>query len=69
MGYKEEWRMGADDMKEFKDAQIDALRTELKKKDNLLEWFNFFVDFIEEVDPSLYNEACEYADNWSGDGI
>ena len=28
-----------------------------------LEWFNYFVDYIQEIDSNLYNQACEYADN------
>lgn len=27
-----------------------------------LEWYNCFVDYIQEQDPNLYNKACEYAD-------
>lgn len=27
-----------------------------------LDWFNDFVDFIQESNSNLYNEACEYAD-------
>jgi hypothetical protein len=27
-----------------------------------LEWYNYFVDYIQEVDRNLYNKACEYAD-------
>ena len=26
-----------------------------------LEWYNYFVDYILEQDPNLYNKACEYA--------
>ena len=28
-----------------------------------LAWFNHFVDYVNQVDPNLYNEACEYSDN------
>jgi hypothetical protein len=28
-----------------------------------LKWYNHFVDYINQVDSSLYNEGCEYADN------
>ena len=27
-----------------------------------LDWFNHFVDFIQDVDSNLYDQACEYAD-------
>lgn len=39
---------------------------EKNNKENLneqvLEWFNHFVDYVGNVDSNLYNEACEYAD-------
>jgi len=38
----------------------------LKKHNKLkqqLEWYNHFVDYINQVDSSQYNQACEYADN------
>ncbi len=28
-----------------------------------LEWYDNFVDYIQELNPNLYNDACEYADN------
>ena len=28
-----------------------------------LAWFNHFVDYVNQVDPNIYNEACEYSDN------
>ena len=34
-----------------------------KPKPNPLNWFNHFVDYIENTDSNLYNQACEYADN------
>jgi hypothetical protein len=27
-----------------------------------LEWYNNFVDFIQDVDDNLYDDACKYAD-------
>ena len=27
-----------------------------------LQWFNHFVDYVGNVDPNMYNNACEYAD-------
>jgi hypothetical protein len=35
------------------------------KKENteqVLQWFNHFVDYIGNINSNLYNEACEYAD-------
>jgi len=28
-----------------------------------LKWYNYFVDYIQEQNPNLYNNACEYADS------
>ena len=27
-----------------------------------LDWYDDFVDYVQETMPNLYNEACEYAD-------
>lgn len=32
------------------------------KEEQVLRWFNLFVDYVEIKDRNLYNEACEYAD-------
>jgi hypothetical protein len=32
------------------------------KEEQVLRWFNLFVDYVESYDSNLYNEACEYAD-------
>ena len=40
--------------------KLDAYK---KPKPNPLDWFNHFVDYIENTDRNLYNQACEYADN------
>jgi len=29
----------------------------------LYEWFNNFVDYVENIDSNIYNEACKYADD------
>ena len=29
----------------------------------VLKWYDLFVDYIENADHNLYDEACEYADN------
>lgn len=39
----------------------------LSKLENLpkidpLNWFNYFVDYVGNADPDIYNSACEYAD-------
>jgi len=36
---------------------------ETKNMEKQLQWFNHFVDYVNQVDPNLYNEACEYSDN------
>lgn len=33
-----------------------------KRNESKLEWYNNFVDFVEEYDDGIYNDACEYAD-------
>jgi hypothetical protein len=33
-------------------------RTDLK----VLDWFNYFTDYIQETNNNLYNQACKYAD-------
>lgn len=31
--------------------------------EQVLQWFNYFVDYVESMNNNLYNEACEYADS------
>jgi len=31
-------------------------------KDEVIEWFDKFTDYIAMVDINLYEEACDYAD-------
>ena len=33
-------------------------RTDLK----VLDWFNYFTDYIQETNINLYNQACKYTD-------
>ena len=35
---------------------------ELENVANLFEWFNNFVDYVQDNHRNIYNEACEYAD-------
>mgnify|MGYP003661813773 CR=1 FL=1 len=35
--------------------------------EDTLEWYDLFVDYIEESNINLYNDACEYADNQKKD--
>tara|TARA_R100000315_G_scaffold44202_1_gene19735 strand:+ start:511 stop:711 length:201 start_codon:yes stop_codon:yes gene_type:complete len=35
----------------------------MKDKDKIIQWYDHFVDYVNQVDPNLYNEACEYSDN------
>ena len=35
----------------------------MKNKDKIIQWYDHFVDYVNQVDPNLYNEACEYSDN------
>ncbi len=34
----------------------------MEKLKHQLEWFNFFVDYVQENNSNIYNSACEYAD-------
>jgi len=34
-----------------------------KNTEQVLQWFNHFVDYIGNINSNLYNEACEYADS------
>ena len=47
------------------------MRYRIKDKQQVIDWFNNFADFIEESDNDLYNEAIEFADDmeikfWKG---
>tara|TARA_R100000808_G_C2136553_1_gene144842 strand:- start:1004 stop:1228 length:225 start_codon:yes stop_codon:yes gene_type:complete len=42
---------------------LKEVKQKLEKQKLDLEWYNLFVDYIQNVHPNLYNEACEYADN------
>jgi len=35
----------------------------MKDKDKIIQWYDHFVDYVNQVDPNIYNEACEYSDN------
>jgi hypothetical protein len=41
----------------------------MSEREDILEWYNNFVDYIEEIDINLYNEACEYADKKEEDEV
>lgn len=42
-------------MEKFKDARISAMGKQL-------QWHDFFMEYVQEVNINMYNEACEYAD-------
>ena len=57
----EEWQPDNDSCQ----ASIDNLETAVSQlRDNAL-WLNKFIDYVEEQRPNTYNEACEYADEYS----
>ena len=31
------------------------------------DWYEYFTDYIQEIDHNKYNQACEYADNKTKD--
>ena len=35
----------------------------MKDNDKIIKWYDHFVDYVNQVDPNIYNEACEYSDN------
>ncbi len=43
--------------------QLDMALHINKSNVEKLEWYDDFVDYIKELNPNLYNDACEYADN------
>ena len=45
---------------EYANSQPNENELTMEKQ---LAWFNHFVDYVNQVDPNIYNEACEYADN------
>jgi hypothetical protein len=42
-------------MEKFKDARISAMSKQL-------QWYDFFMEYVQEVDINMYNKAFEYAD-------
>jgi len=36
---------------------------EIINNKKLIAWFNDFANYIQEVKPNIYNEACDFADN------
>ena len=43
-------------MEEYSLEELEELRSQI-------EWYNYFVDYIQRCNINLYNEACEYSDN------
>ena len=41
---------------------IEALQTENKNLKQRLDWYNDFVDYVEQQSNNIYNEACVHAD-------
>jgi len=39
------------------------MRYRIKDKQQVIDWFNNFADYIENLDSSLYQDAIEYADD------
>ncbi len=42
-------------MEKFKDARISAMSKQL-------QWYDLFMEYVQEVDINMYNKASEYAD-------
>ena len=66
MGYTEKWRLNARDLEEERN-DLDYANSQPNENELTMEkqlaWFNHFVDYVNQVDPNIYNEACEYSDN------
>jgi len=45
---------------EYANSQPNENELTMEKQ---LAWFNHFVDYVNQVDPNIYNQACEYSDN------
>tara|TARA_R100000654_G_scaffold33723_1_gene58989 strand:- start:700 stop:915 length:216 start_codon:yes stop_codon:yes gene_type:complete len=41
---------------------IEALQTENKNLKQRLDWYNDFVDYVQQQSNNIYNEACVHAD-------
>ena len=39
------------------------MRYRIKDKQQVINWFNNFADYVEEGDNTLYQDAIEYADD------
>jgi len=39
------------------------MRYRIKDKQQVIDWFNNFADWVESQDYDLYEQACEYADD------
>ena len=46
--------------------QLDMALHINKSNVELLDWYDFFIDYIQENNINLYNQACEYADKQYG---
>ena len=40
----------------------ENIMEENEENSSKIEWYDLFVDFVYAKNPSLYNDACEYAD-------
>jgi hypothetical protein len=63
---KEDVLMYQEDAHNYYNEKYDEIETLYQNlivpKINPLDWFNHFVDYMQEQDPDMYNKACEYAD-------
>ena len=39
------------------------MRYRIKNKQLVIDWFNNFADYVEQIDSALYQDAIEYADD------
>jgi|TARA_R100000482_G_C5085669_1_gene128272 hypothetical protein len=52
-------------MKKFPNKETEHPEAKISKMislQNKLKWYDYFVDYIYEMDSNKYNQACEFAD-------
>ena len=42
---------------------IDELKCNYRTDLKVLDWLNYFTDYIQNNNTNLYNQACKYADD------
>lgn len=48
-------------------VNIPTPKPTLKQQASLINWYDFFVDYVQENHRNIYNNACEFADRKEAD--